>query len=126
MRKRIQYWYKSLALLIAGGFIYVQATALNCGIHEMVEKTNAAHHDHEKNEHGCCSDLTQAFFSTFSRSSVEQADHAPRLTSPAFPVLFASVLMRDHFSVASSLLCDPHLSPPKIPDIGLFTHSFRI
>ena len=80
------YSYKLIALLVAFAFMYVQGTALNCGIHHLIDQSGIPHshpvgHDHHHNKHdespshhhdsgahdksekNCCGDFTQAFFS---------------------------------------------------------------
>ena len=79
------YSYKLIALLVAFAFMYVQGTALNCGIHHLIDQSGIPHshpvgHDHHHNKHDestshhhdsgahdksekkCCGDFTQAFF----------------------------------------------------------------
>jgi hypothetical protein len=147
MKRLRTYWYKTLALIIAGAFTYVQATAVNCSINRLVDVAQAEHHhpfghDHhhaesDASEHhhkdsgsdhaaDCCTDFTSAFFSAFAK--VQAGNVAFTCKQPCVEFVLAYRMSSPAYScfVATKVASEPLYPPPKIPDIRIFISSFQV
>lgn len=121
------YWHKSIALLITAGFIYVQATALTCGVGRMLA---AQHHHstcHHKNEQEhCCSDFTQAFFSAFAKSQTAGPEFSCKQPAVEFAAMNAPFIRDGYASPRGIIVRDFFYPPPRVPDIRIFIRSFQV
>lgn len=149
MRIARTYLYKTIALLIISAFVYVQITALKCGIDYLVNVREISHHQplaHEhhhdsgnaphkhhhdtdedaKNEKDCCSNFTEDFFSVFSKSSTINSDFSFKTIVIDFVLPYSHVYGNKHLYKRVDIVNDPPLPPPKIPDIRVFIHSFQV
>ncbi|HTF05301.1 MAG TPA: hypothetical protein VK826_14830 [Bacteroidia bacterium] len=150
MQHRLNIWYKTLALLIAGSFVYVQATALSCGVHHIIDQAGVAHehpfghdhhHDHEaqpeedhqdagshdESENSCCVDFTGVFFSTFSGSQVEKSTVVGKINCFENAIAQPLHVSFARFVYAISVQGKEYFHPPpRVPDIRVFIRSFQV
>jgi hypothetical protein len=149
MIRNFKILHRSIALVIIGAFVYVQANALTCGINHLIDAAGLAHHHpfghdhhhdhesipedhhhdagkHDENEKNCCSDFTQTFLSAFTKSPVSNAEFSFKQTCIVVE-LPHSVFSQDiYFHPKDGILSSPPLPPPKIPDIRVFIRSFQV
>ena len=133
------YWHKTIALVIIGAFVYVQATALTCVVNHLSEAEEISNHPasgaekhhhgtgkHDENEKDCCSDFTQSFLSAFAKSSASNADFFCKVITLDFVSPHSQVSLNTSPYATVGIVIVPPLPPPKIPDIRVFIHSFQI
>lgn len=149
MSRMRTYCYKTIALLIAGAFVYVQSMALTCSINHLIDTTGLEHHhqlghdhhhtddkipgnhhhdagSHKEDEKGCCSDFTQAFLSAFGKSPTIGTDYSFKQLHVEFIPVYSCIYSNDFLRTGFNIHIDPLLPPPKIPDIRVFIRSFQI
>ena len=129
MRKKII--NKTIALLIAISFVYVQASAFTCGIHNLIHGNITHQHSsgeeqHSKNEKGCCSDFTQAFLSAFGKSQIANSEISFKPWLLGMEALNYFSFQSFALTISSEKAKDVFYPPPKFPDIRIFIGSFQI
>lgn len=149
MTLRRKYVVQIVALLIAGAYVYVQMTALTCGIYHIVDKSGIEHthplgHDHhhanestpeehhqdsghhDEKEQNCCTDFTSAFISAFTKAPAQETSSVNKLYGSEVTITFPFEI--PHFGILHYSFYDKeyYYPPPRIPDIRVYIRSFQV